>query len=582
MDSEGFSSGSEEVTPRILRRRTDEGSTTVVRRKSPRKGSKKGDEVKKSFFPKSVADTKAMLQSLTKNLKGTEYTPGVSVRVIKAALTLHLEWMEHKRRLGQVKVKGQKFSSIREKVCELFGVSKATFSKITRTYIDHGELYTTGVDGGGRVGGQDNGTKRIKDRQSTILLVREYVRKRRQAKQKVTSSQVTEHLLLHNVIHVEKDAFGVYDSKGIAAAGRAVRRFLTRHGYQRGRRKGTYVPSPENLAKRDIYLRTLIENRSKPPQERLREVYLDESYIHHHYRWKEGEDLYDPNDPDDVVFGKDRYKGSRYCFICAIQGPATLPRGLPDDQGGVVPGSWWHFSPTKRADHKGDYHKVFKSENFVPWFRDKLLPGLNEPSLIIMDNARYHQTYGDWVPKVYKAKKERLQEYLTFRGVGFNQSDTLSILQAKARKCIEDYEMIETERLAENEGHKVLWTAPGYSDLQPIELTWALIKGNVGRQYDVHTKLKDVEDRLLLEVERLDTPSGINSIQRMIENCYRKSEALWKEITQDDGEQPTEDEDDSGAEDYEDIMNQGDSGGEISDDDGDNNEEESEAELYGV
>ena len=68
----------------------------------------------------------------------------------------------------------------------------------------------------------------------------------------------------------------------------------------------------------------------------------------------------------------------------------------------------------------------------------------------------------------------------------------------------------------------------------------------------------------------------------MIENCYGKSEALWKEITQDDGVQPTEDEDDSGAEDYEDIMNQGDSGGEISDDDGDNNEEESEAELYGV
>jgi transposase len=34
--------------------------------------------------------------------------------------------------------------------------------------------------------------------------------------------------------------------------------------------------------------------------------------------------------------------------------------------------------------------------------------------------------------------------------------------------------------LAEELGHKVLWTPPYHSDLQPVEFVWARVKDNVG------------------------------------------------------------------------------------------------------
>eukprot|EP00977_Amphora_coffeiformis_P030312 scaffold46135_cov458-Amphora_coffeaeformis.AAC.1 len=64
-----------------------------------------------------------------------------------------------------------------------------------------------------------------------------------------------------------------------------------------------------------------------------------------------------------------------------------LAQLLPVDRGGVVAGTVWSFCPQQKKLHKGDYHKVFKSTNFLQWWRDQLLPNLKQPSLIIMDNA---------------------------------------------------------------------------------------------------------------------------------------------------------------------------------------------------
>jgi hypothetical protein len=64
-------------------------------------------------------------------------------------------------------------------------------------------------------------------------------------------------------------------------------------GYERVKRKGNLVPSEANVAKKHHYLRTFFPNRAKPPGERLREVYTDESYIHEHYHRNE-DSLYNP------------------------------------------------------------------------------------------------------------------------------------------------------------------------------------------------------------------------------------------------------------------------------------------------
>ena len=256
------------------------------------------------------------------------------------------------------------------------------------------------------------------------------------------------HIIHEGILDVPVDEFGSHPKNQLWSAEQTVRRFLKRNGYCRGKKKLQYFLSEANMQKRDIFLRTLIKNRAKSNKERLREVYLDESYIHHHYKWKEGEDLYDPCDKLDLDITKDKHKGERYCFICAIQTPATCPRNLKDDKGGVVPGSWWAFCPTRKQDHRGDYHKVFKGDNFTDWFKHQLLDNLNEPLLIIMDNAKYHCVYETHAPKV-KVKKAQFQEYLRSVGVPFDEKDTNTIVKAKTKAYILENKQWETVKCAE-------------------------------------------------------------------------------------------------------------------------------------
>ena len=113
-----------------------------------------------------------------------------------------------------------------------------------------------------------------------------------------------------------------YLKKDMHAAVRAVRCFVVRNGYCR-RTKKTVSMKDKHVVKRDLFLCTLIDNRNKPVEKHLREVYVEESYINHHC------DLYDDYD----LAENDKHKGERYCFLCTIQGPAVDPRRLPDDAG---------------------------------------------------------------------------------------------------------------------------------------------------------------------------------------------------------------------------------------------------------
>ena len=54
-------------------------------------------------------------------------------------------------------------------------------------------------------------------------------------------------------------------------------------------------------------MREFIANRALPPGERLREVYLDESYIHAHYNWM-NDSIWDPNDDQDIQLWKDKQR----------------------------------------------------------------------------------------------------------------------------------------------------------------------------------------------------------------------------------------------------------------------------------
>jgi hypothetical protein len=145
----------------------------------------------------------------------------------------------------------------------------------------------------------------------------------------------------------------------------------------------------------------------------------------------------------------------------------------------------------------------------------------------------------------------------------------LSVLQLKAevRKYIETNVPLEIVRLAEEKGHKVLFTPPYHSDLQPIELVWALVKGNIGRQYAIGTTLEIVNQRLETEFKKLQM-TGQASIERMIESCAKTAARMHDEaLDDDDGNYESDESDHDEEEEEENSKNSTDHDEESDDDD---------------
>jgi hypothetical protein len=270
----------------------------------------------------------------------------------------------------------------------------------------------------------------------------------------------------------------------------------------------------------------------------LREVYADESYIHKHYH-RNDDSLWDPNDDQDVIYQKEKHKGHHYCFCAAILGPnprVEATEAEVEDKAGQVPGSIWAFCLQKKGDHLGDYHKVFNGTKYIAWFCNQLIANLHQPSLIMLDNEAYHCVYGEGVPQwyYYKLKKQECIDYLISNSIDF-LDPAMSAMEMKllVKEHIASNVKIEVHHLAEKGGHTVLFTPAYNSDLQPIELVWARVKGNVGRQYSNQSTLDLVYEHLMHEFNVLEN-SGHHSINGMMEKCASLAAQFRAEIEEED------------------------------------------------
>jgi adenylosuccinate synthase len=135
------------------------------------------------------------------------------------------------------------------------------------------------------------------------------------------------------------------------------------------------------------------------------------------------------------------------------------------------------------------------------------------------------------------------------------------------KQFIDNNVKIEVVRLAEEGGHTVHFTPAYHSNLHPIELVWARVKGNVGHQYSNQTTLDMFYDRLMHEFNVLED-TGHRSINGMIEKCAALALELHVEMDAED-EMDHDDRNDSSVDTQEDppdppaaaSINRGDPGG---------------------
>ncbi len=76
---------------------------------------------------------------------------------------------------------------------------------------------------------------------------------------------------------------------------------------------------------------------------------------------------------------------------------------------GWVSGAKVTFKSTRKT---GDYHGQMNQAMFTKWFEEKLLPNIPARSLIIMDNAAYHNVLSPASAPPPLCKKEKIRSWL--------------------------------------------------------------------------------------------------------------------------------------------------------------------------
>ena len=322
---------------------------------------------------------------------------------------------------------------------------------------------------------------------------REYVRKANREGMYITLETLCQHLKAINPVQ----EFSV----------RTLGRALDRWGFMFGKGVRTQRLKEKDhvIAARQRYLRRKLANRKDEGTIRP-EVYLDESYVNKNH----SNDFVWYFDDDGPWIQKPTGKGERLIIINAIT------------KDGWVPGVKLTFKSTKKT---GDYHGQMNQKLFTKWFRDKLLPNISEGSLIIMDNASYHNVLSTHSAPTAKCNKEKIRSWLEQNNIPLRE-DCLKVEMIEILDKISPIPTYILDEIAAEYGHEILRTPPYHPELQPIETCWAVVKNQIGRTCDftMANLLAQLEDAFGCVTAK--TCSGLIKKIRKVEDKFWKEDVL--------------------------------------------------------
>ena len=150
------------------------------------------------------------------------------------------------------------------------------------------------------------------------------------------------------------------------------------------------------------------------------------------------------------------------------------------------------------------------SKHYMEWMTQQLLPRLEEPTVIILDNASYHNKQKD-KPPTSTDKKDDIKTWLDQHPISYSDTDIKKTLLEKVKQH-RPTPIYLTDKAAHEHGHTVLRLPVAHCELNPIELAWASVKAYIARHNTRYT---------LQEVQRL-TPEGLkHTTADMWRNFYR-------------------------------------------------------------
>lgn len=330
------------------------------------------------------------------------------------------------------------------RVAQALGLGKRTVKEILRTYRQPGQVATAPLDAKGKP------PYRIQPALETVI--RQRIRALNRQGSPISVRSLAHWLNEH------------YEEVPRATLGRALQRMGLVYG--QSRQTSALRERDEVVIARRAYLRAKRANRNAHDGTVRPEVYLDESYIHVHHStprtWYFAE--------DGPWVHKPSGRGPRLIIVHAMT------------TAGWVQGAQLVFQAKRRT---GDYHGQMDFANFRRWFCRSFLPHIPAASLIVMDNAPYHNVYVDGVFYPTTAtKKGELQNWLQHHHPTMYQEAMIKAELLAVCRQLCPKPTYALDRLAEAAGHHILRTPQYHPELQPIENCWAVVKNHCAAQCD--------------------------------------------------------------------------------------------------
>ena len=237
--------------------------------------------------------------------------------------------------------------------------------------------------------------------------------------------------------------------------------------YKKRDNKKYVYEQPNILEQRHTYLRSIRKLR----QQNVNLIYTDETWVNAHhnneYIWVDS----DGSGGWKVPSGK----GQRLIVLHA---------GGVD---GWVDGADLVF---RSKTNSADYHDEMNSEHFMEWLTEQLLPRLEEPSVIIFDNASYHNKQKDKAP-TSSDRKDDIKAWLDKHNIPYSDTDIKKTLLNKVKEH-RPAPLYLTDEAANEQGHSILRLPVAHCELNPIELAWASVKNYIARR-NTHYTLQEIE-----------------------------------------------------------------------------------------
>lgn len=227
------------------------------------------------------------------------------------------------------------------------------------------------------------------------------------------------------------------------------------------------------VSKRVKYLRNIRKYRA----EGRKIFYMDETYIH-------------VSHTKNTAWSDNTNNGLRK----PVSNKSKLIIVDAGNEDGFVPKARVIFRPEEKKEDYHDHMNFMK--NYEKWVKGKLLPNLPPRSVVVIDNAPYHNVQVETVPNT-SHRKDVIQKWLREHNIPFEENflkaELLELVKANKYRFFK----YRIDQIFEEAGHNVLRLPPYHPTLNPIENIWGILKGRVGQRnvdFDVKTLTKITEE----------------------------------------------------------------------------------------